>query len=512
VKKFGVSSSKLDATENTAQNMVVTVSAAEKAAFSGTAPVPQSGAASAGTAQVEVQAAADSSGGYDFTFTVGSSPKNALTALDYGIGTSTTAPASKSATLSDGTETNTSAAGGDYIWLRVAPTDTTEGSAWVKYGTPLLVSNVSSGYSGLAAYVASMASAFGKDGSAADKAIPVKLTGTMPSGASTGAQITSLYNALAALNGSAGYYIDLDLSGVTGLHDTTWTSGSSAPPNAVLNKLHSIAVPDSVTTLANGSASNVFENFAALASISGAGVTTIDGYVPFSGTKITEFTDAQFPSLTTFGQAAPLGGCTTLATISLDGLTTVPAGFVQNLTSLTSLTLPAATSIGASAFSGCTSLKTVTLPSSTTYTIGQYAFENCSALTTVNNLDECTSIGDDAFRGCSSLSSSLSLTNAGLTSIPDNAFNGCAAIDSVTLGSNVATINDAFLNTKYADSGNGPCKIKLGGAITTWNAYDSAALWAYYQGTTGHTAKEAGWYYKASGSSTWQFSSTEPTL
>ena len=76
-----------------------------------------------------------------------------------------------------------------------------------------------------------------------------------------------------------------------------------------------------------------------------------------------------------------------------------------NCSDLTSMTIPdSVTSIGDNAFSGCFKLTSVTIPDIVT-SIGEYAFYNCSGLTSVTIPDSVTSIGGDAFSSCSSLTS-----------------------------------------------------------------------------------------------------------
>ena len=113
--------------------------------------------------------------------------------------------------------------------------------------------------------------------------------------------------------------------------------------------------------------------------------------------------------------------------------------------SLTSITIPnSVTSIGSSAFKGCTGLMSITIPDSVT-SIGDYAFHNCSGLTSITIPDSVTSIGDYAFRGCSSLTSITIPDN--VTSIGYGAFYNCSGLTNVTIPDRVTSIGDyAFSN------------------------------------------------------------------
>ena len=105
---------------------------------------------------------------------------------------------------------------------------------------------------------------------------------------------------------------------------------------------------------------------------------------------------------------------------------------------LTSLTLPAGiTTIGRNAFSGCSGLMSLTLPTGIT-SIGRNAFDGCSGLTSLTLPDRITSIGDDAFWGCSGLTS-LPLP-ATFTSIGNCAFYICSGLTSLTLPDGITSI------------------------------------------------------------------------
>ena len=106
---------------------------------------------------------------------------------------------------------------------------------------------------------------------------------------------------------------------------------------------------------------------------------------------------------------------------------------------LTSLILPSnVTSIGYSAFYGCIRLTSLTLPSSVT-SIGSSAFEGCRSLTSLILPSSVTEIGSSAFSGCSGLTS-LTLPSS-VTSIGWATFSGCSGLTSLTLPSSVTSID-----------------------------------------------------------------------
>ena len=112
----------------------------------------------------------------------------------------------------------------------------------------------------------------------------------------------------------------------------------------------------------------------------------------------------------------------------------------KDCTSLTSVTIAnGVTSIGNWAFGGCTSLTSVTIPDSVT-SIGSYAFSGCKSLTSVTIPDSVTSIGEGAFLNCSSLTS-VTIPDS-VTSIGRYAFGGCTSLTSVTLPDSVTSIGN----------------------------------------------------------------------
>ncbi len=95
------------------------------------------------------------------------------------------------------------------------------------------------------------------------------------------------------------------------------------------------------------------------------------------------------------------------------------------------------TSIGKYAFQNCSGLTSVTIPNSVT-SIGEYAFYNCSGLTSVTIPNSVTSIGYNAFADCSGLTS-VTIPNS-VTSIGSSAFSSCSKLTSVTIPNSVTSI------------------------------------------------------------------------
>ena len=212
------------------------------------------------------------------------------------------------------------------------------------------------------------------------------------------------------------------------------------------------------------------------------GVTNIGEYAFYSCESLTSVTIGN--SVTSIGDEA-FRNCDILTSVTIpDSVTSIGSEAFAGCSGLTSVTIPdSVTSIGKEAFAGCTGLlsitvdpentvydsrencnavistnsneircgcKTTVIPSSVT-SIGEYAFSNCTELTSMTIPDSITSIGEYAFSACTELTS-VTIPDS-VTSIGFNAFEGCTNLKSVTIPASVTSIGNFAIGWVWANSG-----------------------------------------------------------
>ena len=123
-----------------------------------------------------------------------------------------------------------------------------------------------------------------------------------------------------------------------------------------------------------------------------------------------------------------------------DGVTTIGSWAFNGCSKLTSITIPdSVTETGDGIFYGCTNLTSIMIPDGIT-AISGWSFHGCSKLMSITIPDSVMEIGDRAFSYCSNL---MSLTIPdGVATIDYGAFSYCSKLTSITIPDSVTTIGD----------------------------------------------------------------------
>ena len=275
--------------------------------------------------------------------------------------------------------------------------------------------------------------------------------------------------------GDYAFYKCVSLTNVT-ITDSVRNIGYSAFCNCT--SLTSVTVPDSVTSIGD----YAFYGCTSLTSVTIPDSVTDIGDSAFYNCK--SLTNVTIPNSITMIGSDTFCRCSSLENITIpDSVTSICNHAVYECTSLTSITIPnSVTSIGSSIFYNCTSLTSIevsgnnknyssldgvlfnknktelityplgktdseyAIPNSVT-SIGRYAFDGCTSLTSVTIPDSVASIGEGAFNGCKSLANVTIGNNDSAekrsTEIGNSAFSECTSLSSVTIGNNVTSIGVA---------------------------------------------------------------------
>ena len=247
--------------------------------------------------------------------------------------------------------------------------------------------------------------------------------------------------------------------------------------------IRELVIPDSVTRIG----SYVFSECSQMKTCTlGSGVTNVSNYAFYQCWALTSMTIPD--SVTGISQYA-FRACDGMTDFTIgSGVTYIGDNVFFDCYHLTSVTINS-NSIVSKNYSYSASIKTYFGTQVKEYiigdnitSIGNYAFYQCSGLTSVTIPDSVTSIGTNAFNGCSGLTS-VTIPDS-VTSIGGSAFNSCSSLSAITsLAVTAPTIqNFTFYN------------IKAGGTLTVPTGSSGYDVWMgtgdYYLGKYNWTKVE----------------------
>ena len=248
--------------------------------------------------------------------------------------------------------------------------------------------------------------------------------------------------------------------------------------------LTSVTMPNSVTSIGD----YAFLDCSGLPSVIIPSRVTSIGYMAFY--YCSSLTSVTIPnSVTSIGSAA-FQGCKGLTSITIpNSVTTIGGKAFRGCSALTSIIIPhSVTRIESLAFAGCSGLTSVTIPSSVTW-IGEGIFSGPSNLVSINvepgnsnynSRNNCNAIIETSTNTLKSGCQNTTIPN-GVTTIGEYAFLNCSKLTTITIPNSMTKIKDeAFGYCNSLTSIHCKCEIPPYLHVTSFlgsNAYSSATLY-----------------------------------
>ena len=192
-------------------------------------------------------------------------------------------------------------------------------------------------------------------------------------------------------------------------------------------------------------------------------------------TECRDMTSIEIPSSVKNINGHAFQNCSGLTSIEIpNSLTIIDEAVFAGCTGLTSIEIPSSvTSIGTWAFEGCSGLTSIIIPSSV-MSIENQAFSSCIGLTSISvesgntvydSRDNCNAIIETATNNLIAGCKNTIIPN-GITSIGDYAFDGCSGLTSIEIPNSVTSIGECA----FADC-SGLTSVNIPGGVTSIGVY-----------------------------------------
>jgi len=300
------------------------------------------------------------------------------------------------------------------------------------------------------------------DGSAEDKALSIAFSGF---------DLDDDLAMKAMFTGISGYYVNLDLSGLTGTNFPYYPLSSSTDKSKIL----SVTLGVDVTGITGGSSQNdlsrAFYGYTGLKRVTALGDVSIGDYAFY---QCTSLTIVNFPAATSIGSAA-FSGCASLTTINFPAVTSIETGnyYYESNMPFTNTAWLNNQPDGLVYVGKVLYQYKGTMPENTvinnirsdTAAIANGAFYYCYDLTSITIPASVTSIGAEAFAHCNRGLVSI-IIPASVTSIGYGAFRNCRVLTFVTFAAGSAISSANFSSNTFPEETSG-----TGGGETLRTAY-----------------------------------------